>query len=571
MRVKKRINDKMLNISINADCALVMIPHEDDELLVAGNLICHLIENDIDTYVVFATNGDWHVPASKRFKEALRSLAILGVRKENIFFLGYGDSLNSNKKDHLYYFDDSCTKSYAGYERTYGTSYKQDYSYLKNGIHHEYNRKCFENDIYDVITDLEPQVIVCCDYDEHADHRALSICFDVVINRVLKERDDYKPIVLKRFAYCLAYFAEDDYFNINCMATMRPVVGAINKYNFDMIDSFHRMWGERLRIPTETTNEKVCRAITKHKSQHLYARIGRIINSDEVFWMYRTDNIALKADMSVSTGDSIYLNDGMYYVIDDIDTTVSTFNKYLWKPAVNDQVPNICLKWNHLVRIGKVRLFPGFSQNIYNCKILIHSSGRKIYEFNHLPIRGNALECCFDKFVICDEITIEFSGVDSYFPGISEIEVFEESENENKFIEPYIMFEVNGCISSTYYSDKKQKNYKINIYSYGISSDIDYKIIEGNAYFEEGKLIVEEDESRVSIVALAESDKEKVQAFVTIIRKNMYLFNRIKFIDRYIRMIISKIMLRFDVYIRFINHHSLKEILKRIKISKDNL
>jgi len=161
--------------------------------------------------------------------------------------------------------------------------------------------------------------------------------------------------------------------------------------------------------------------------------------------------------------------------------------------------------------------------------------------------------------------------VDSYFPGISEIEVFEESENENKFIEPYIMFEVNGCISSTYYSDKKQKNYKINIYSYGISSDIDYKIIEGNAYFEEGKLIVEEDESRVSIVALAESDKEKVQAFVTIIRKNMYLFNRIKFIDRYIRMIISKIMLRFDVYIRFINHHSLKEILKRIKISKDNL
>lgn len=55
------------------------------------------------------------------------------------------------------------------------------------------------------------------------------------------------------------------------------------------------------------------KAMASHVSQQAYKRGSRLINGDQIFWKRRTDNIALYADITVSSGEANYLND--FYVL----------------------------------------------------------------------------------------------------------------------------------------------------------------------------------------------------------------------------------------------------------------
>ena len=71
---------------------LVIVPHEDDELAIAGATIYGAIKQNMAVKVVFTTNGDYYAhEGSIRIREAKKALAVLGVAEENIIFLGYGD------------------------------------------------------------------------------------------------------------------------------------------------------------------------------------------------------------------------------------------------------------------------------------------------------------------------------------------------------------------------------------------------------------------------------------------------------------------------------------------------
>jgi LmbE family N-acetylglucosaminyl deacetylase len=89
---------------------LVFAPHPDDEVLGAGGLIRRVVEGDGQVRVVFMTSGDGfaagvtrelHVPhpnaddyrryAREREEEAVRSLAMLGVGRDQLVFLGFPD------------------------------------------------------------------------------------------------------------------------------------------------------------------------------------------------------------------------------------------------------------------------------------------------------------------------------------------------------------------------------------------------------------------------------------------------------------------------------------------------
>lgn len=73
---------------------LLIAPHQDDEILAAGGLIQKCIKHGDDFLVLFATNGDYHGfdIAEKRYYESEQALASLGLAKESIFYLGYGDT-----------------------------------------------------------------------------------------------------------------------------------------------------------------------------------------------------------------------------------------------------------------------------------------------------------------------------------------------------------------------------------------------------------------------------------------------------------------------------------------------
>ena len=72
---------------------LVIVPHEDDELAIAGAMIYGAVQQNMRIKVVFVTNGDYFGHEGIiRIKEAGKALGELGVTPEDIIFLGYGES-----------------------------------------------------------------------------------------------------------------------------------------------------------------------------------------------------------------------------------------------------------------------------------------------------------------------------------------------------------------------------------------------------------------------------------------------------------------------------------------------
>lgn len=70
---------------------LVIVPHEDDEINLAGSSIIAARKENLRVICVFLTNGDWEYPAFVRINEAIDSLKIMGVSEDDIIFLGYPD------------------------------------------------------------------------------------------------------------------------------------------------------------------------------------------------------------------------------------------------------------------------------------------------------------------------------------------------------------------------------------------------------------------------------------------------------------------------------------------------
>jgi len=161
---------------------LVFSPHPDDETLGAGGYIATAVKNGAEVKVVFLTNGDGHWSSSvEEFKEVYLDsadyiqsgetrqqesktvLQVLGMKKENIIFLGYPDSglknlLNQN-------FNTSYTSPF-----TKKNSSPYDNSYQKNAV---YTGENLQNNMAKIISDFGPDIIfVTSSSDIHPDHAA---------------------------------------------------------------------------------------------------------------------------------------------------------------------------------------------------------------------------------------------------------------------------------------------------------------------------------------------------------------------------------------------------------------
>lgn len=94
----------MKNINIDKDFGSIMIivPHEDDELLMTGGIIKNAIESGVDVNVVMATNGDYDCKdfsiGRARISESIEGLELLGLKSENLIVLGYADTVMMKKR-----------------------------------------------------------------------------------------------------------------------------------------------------------------------------------------------------------------------------------------------------------------------------------------------------------------------------------------------------------------------------------------------------------------------------------------------------------------------------------------
>lgn len=414
--------------------ALILIPHQDDEIGTAGVIIKGLAEAEADVRICYATNGDYEFPARIRFQEAAAALRILGIPADKITVLGYPDTSNEDMRRHIFYYDGGTKiKSRAGHSQTYGVETFEDYAFLSEGRHHDYNRENYFKDVKSLILRLLPDLIVCTDLDHHVDHRMLSLVFDKAMGEVLKEKKGYCPVVLKAFAYGTNFSALDDYREINLESTKFPQTRLVK--NEGRLDNPFYDWEKRVRVPSrsrwygKTLEQSVFfEALSCHESQNAVVFAKRMINSDQVFWQRRSDNLLLFGEVRTSSGEAGGLNDFMLFDASEIHNVEEIKMSGLWKPAEKDEKKAVSVTLDKQYVLESISIW-GIGTFV---KIRLECAGKEItktythmYGEVHLPI---------PELPPVQTMRISFEYDRNKEFGIGEIEVFEKKNIDIKYI-----------------------------------------------------------------------------------------------------------------------------------------
>ena len=471
---------------------LIVIPHQDDEINVAGSSILNFLQMHGEVYVAYTTNGDYSLSAETRILEAIDALGELGVPKENVFLLGFGDNYNHSGYKHIFYSAELPHISPAKYTKTYGGGGIEDFSYVTTGQHSVYSSNAFFSDLTNLIIKLKPDLIIATDMDEHPDHRFLSYALDISMHRILsKDNNSYRPEIFKSLAYATAYTAVDDFFSYNLKSTSKPEVGITKQYERDIVNTSYYSWKNRIRFTTPQKSQLFCLnknplycALRKHKSQYAHLHAGRIINSDKVFWNRRTDNIALFGKVKVSSGSAKYINDFQINSISNVDDFYIEWDDYCWIPSEADLKPVVTISWENNVVVQRIVIWGKIDSHLHgNVNALIGNTSVEA----HLSPNGLPVVIDLPVTISTNKIRFQFSSFDWSSFGISEIEVFSK-KNRHSIIKPFIQICVNGDFCYRYYvTNEKQVSLSIYKYLLDDKDNVEF-IVTGDAVYERGLL-----------------------------------------------------------------------------------
>ncbi|MBQ6758216.1 MAG: PIG-L family deacetylase, partial [Selenomonadaceae bacterium] len=376
---------------------LILAPHPDDEINIAGNMILTLAAAKAEVFVAYSTNGDFEQAAEVRAKEAVDALKILGVPRERIIFLGYGDG---------HKLSDKPTQSPAGHVETYAAQDFVDYAKKTFGRHSPYTRQNFKRDLKSLLLELRANIIFCVDFDSHPDHRTLSILFEETLGEILSERTDYRPEVYKKFAYATAFTAAADFYAPNLLSTRKPKLGETDTYDFDLIDRANYVWANRVRFPVLNSQpllkgNPIAEAVFAHKSQRNEWNALRIINSDEVFFERRTDSQTFCAKVTATSGDAAKVRDFKIFAEDN-----------LWQPV--DKQRKIFFTWQEPIQVQRIVIYGNpLDDKPAKISLRLELADAQAVIDKELPSRGRPLVIDTEKFFVRRaEISIVDAGRD---------------------------------------------------------------------------------------------------------------------------------------------------------------
>lgn len=417
---------------------LIIVPHPDDEINVAGQLIRQLIPSHRQVYVLFTTNGDYEYDGKLRIREAISALGVLGVNEENIIFMGYGDDWKSEV--HLYNApDDETLFSVGNYDRTYGLETHPDYRFLVSGYHHEYTRQNYKQDMRDVILDLLADVLVVVDFDSHPDHRCASLMFEEVMGEILKTRDDYKPVVLKKFAYAGVWQGPKDYYmnpkKETCLSEQGPVG---DQSEFGIVTY---SWDNRIRFeaPSETQtllikNNIIYKAAKEHKTQEARFVVNRICNADIVYWLRKTNSLSYRATVRVSSGEACYLNDFKLIDCPDVGTTktgLGILGDCTWIPDKADKEKAAYFYFSKPINVSCLSLYESFNPSDHITNGIIGFDNGFRVETGPLNQMGMETIIEFGMQYGVRYLSFQITAFEGENPGLTEIEIYERREKND--------------------------------------------------------------------------------------------------------------------------------------------
>lgn len=269
----------------NSESILVVVPHPDDEALLAAGLIRRAVTDGKKISVALVTNGDYlcpdHSKGEARLGETLSAMKKLGVREENIYFLGFPDTGYEPEiaflcdlrraEDPYKIYPSSCSRE------TYGISgVKEDFCFLRTGKHAPYTRAAFEAELNALLEAADPDLVITTgEFDEHGDHTALSW----FTRRALRQRSPRPRLwegIVHSPAGDLSWPVLEHYEDpLTCIPDLETVTTL--------------RWEERISVPTPPDTDKLALISSYHTALNpdepeVVAYLKSFAKADEVFW-----------------------------------------------------------------------------------------------------------------------------------------------------------------------------------------------------------------------------------------------------------------------------------------------
>ena len=461
---------------------LVIVPHEDDEINVAGSIMYSYVRKGADVYCVFTTNGDYSLWARTRMHEAWRSLTILGV--QHIIFLGYGDTANHYSGGHLFCSSEEAVMAPSGHSETYGCDDFPDYSFSKRGMHSPYCRRAMKEDLKDLLDDIQANVIFAVDCDVHADHRAASLLFEEALGEILRRPGNtYHPAVFKGFAYCTSFGAPKDFYADNIKSVPKPSVQEDNLIDISLYE-----WKQRVRFPVFLAcrgaylrQNILYQALFQHASQSAALHAVRIANGDAVFWQRRTDNLAFQAIITASSGKVEQLRDFKLLNATRIDQQKLSFNDYLWQPDDNDSEKSVSYRWQQPQKITCIRLAGNIENTGYINKVILFFDDGSHIILGPLPKLGHIIHYTLPKPHIIKSCTLRVLETCGNDWGLSEVGFF-SSITMHTAVKPFLKIMIGDEFAYECYVSEQMDTCQLRLYRYQVaeSKSVVYVCIDEN-------------------------------------------------------------------------------------------
>lgn len=407
---------------------LVIVPHQDDEVNVLGNVLHRIRTGNFVTAIAFVTNGDYDPELTKtRYKEASKVAKYLNVN--HVYFLGYGDNLDGKS---LYCGNkNEVIPSHAGHTETYSAGPVSDFRYLKSGFHSEYTRNNLLKDMKELILDVSADCIICVDCDRHPDHIMTSLIFEEAMKEIVIQRP-YHPVVLKKYAYLGAWYAEDDYFDSPAVQPTEDSVVFPDVALRGEKAIFPYQWSERIRFQSDETivsrkywASALYKCLCLYKSQNALSVFPKVANSDGIYWYRDTNNLALCSQVSASSGVPGYVNDFKlvdYENINQLSSGIPQMCECAWKPDSGDLRPFIQMKFGQSKTIKHIRIHQGTPDGgaAKSVRVLLDNDVQYQFDLYHRYVN----DLYIGDTVFSAALKIEFNDYDTAFC-VREIEVFD--------------------------------------------------------------------------------------------------------------------------------------------------
>lgn len=363
--------------------AFVIVPHQDDEVNLVGNIM-EIICEHYEVFVVYSSLDSIEHNSKIRQKEAFAACGVYGIDNNHIIFCGYKDT--ANIEGH-HFFTDGDNK--------------------------------IIDDFVKLLSKHMPDIIFATDFDYHSDHRMLSIAFDTAIGIVLKLYKNYFPIVLKGFCYETSYYGLKDY---------SPLDGGITKINCELLSNPSYEWKSRISIINNSIKGVIWKtkpfsALKKHKSQYAVLHADSVINKDNVFWQRRTDNLINQAQIIPYSKEIEKIRDFKIIDCNDIitlDPRKIDFSKAVWKP--NKSTFQLDILWNEKIKFDRIVFYGNVnSKEKQILNITIQIDNKIISKINSLNPYGRPTIIILPEQET-DKLSIIFDDIGGDI-GISELEV----------------------------------------------------------------------------------------------------------------------------------------------------